>query len=165
MFLHLSVYAQGWSPGPHPEVRLRGLAGGSPGPHLEGVLQAHTWGGFQADTWGGGRVFPGRHPGGGCIPACTEADTPKQTATATSSTHPTGMHSCYPFFFPDTICTIFSRNPYRSFRLTETDSGTHPDSDSNPDGYIVTCRTCLHCTDSESDSYSPFLYRTGIQVL
>ena len=41
--------------GPHPEGRLRGLVGGSSGPHL------------------------GR---GGCIPACNEADTPQQTATS-----------------------------------------------------------------------------------
>ena len=33
---------------------------------------------------------------GGCIPVCTEADTPPPwTATAASATHPTGMHSCY----------------------------------------------------------------------
>ena len=55
--------------------------GGSPGPHLEGVLQAHTPG-----------RSPGPHPGG-CIPACTEADPPM--ATASGSTHPTGMNSCF----------------------------------------------------------------------
>ena len=42
----------GGSPGPHPEGKLRGLAGG-------GGLQAHTGVG-----------------GGGCIPACTELDSP-----------------------------------------------------------------------------------------
>ena len=31
----------------------------------------------------------------GCIPACTEADTLQQTATAADGTHPTGMHSCW----------------------------------------------------------------------
>ena len=31
----------------------------------------------------------------GCIPACTEADTSQQTATAADGTHPTGMHSCF----------------------------------------------------------------------
>ena len=43
---------------------------------------------------------PGPHPGGctgpgECIPACTEVDTPQQTATAADGTHPTGMHSCF----------------------------------------------------------------------
>ena len=51
-----------------------------------------------------------------------------------------------------------------SFTLNETDSGTDPDSDSKPDGYIVLCRTCSHCTDSDMDPYSLFLYRTGIPV-
>ena len=56
--------------------RPRGEVGGF---WLEGV-QAHTWGG------------PGPE---GCIPACTEADTPlQQTATAAGGRHPTGMHSC-----------------------------------------------------------------------
>ena len=33
---------------------------------------------------------------GGCIPACTWADTPRPaTATSTDGTHPTGMHSCF----------------------------------------------------------------------
>ena len=41
---------------------------------------------------------------GGCVPACTGADTPREdtprqtpppTATAADGTHPTGMHSCY----------------------------------------------------------------------
>ena len=67
-------------PGPHPGGKLRGLARGegvsrgglkgvgvvAPGPHLGG-LQAATQGGLQGGlqvhTWG-------------CIPACTEADTP-----------------------------------------------------------------------------------------
>ena len=35
-------------------------------------------------------------PRGGCIPACTEADTqPHQMATAVGGTHFTGIHSCY----------------------------------------------------------------------
>ena len=35
-------------------------------------------------------------PGGGGIPACTEAETPPgETATAADGTHPTGMHSCF----------------------------------------------------------------------
>ena len=58
---------------------------GSPGPY-PGGLQAHTQGGLHAHTGGGGGVH---------IPACTEADTPPWTATATGGTHPTGMHSCY----------------------------------------------------------------------
>ena len=47
-----------------------------------------------------------------------------------------------------------------SFTLMETDSCT--DSDSKTDGYIVLCRTCSPCTNS--DTYSSFLYRTGIRV-
>ena len=37
--------------------------------------------------------------------------------------------------------------------LPEKDSGTNADSDSKPDGYIVLCRTCSHCTDLDSDPY------------
>ena len=57
----------------HTQGEVEGsVLGRSPGPHLEGV---------QAQTWR-------------CIPACTEADIPQQTATAVGGTHPTGMHSC-----------------------------------------------------------------------
>ena len=35
--------------------------------------------------------------------------------------------------------------------LLNTESGTNWDSDSKPDGYIVLCRTCSHCTGSDSD--------------
>ena len=48
---------------------------GAPGPH-PGDLQGPKLGG----GWG--------------IPACTEADPTKQTATAADGTHATGMHSC-----------------------------------------------------------------------
>ena len=44
-------------------------------------------GGFSRPTPGG--------RGRGCIPACNEADTPQQIATAASGTYPTGMHSYY----------------------------------------------------------------------
>ena len=71
--------AWGGSPGPHP--------GGSPGPHP--VVSRHTPGGVSRHT---PRGSPDTHLGG--IPACTEADTPQQTATAVGSAHPTGMHSC-----------------------------------------------------------------------
>ena len=56
------------SPGPHPEGRLRGLAGvGSPGPHPGGKLRVwpggspgpHRGGGLQAHTRGG--VYPSMH--------------------------------------------------------------------------------------------------------
>ena len=53
---------------------------------------------------------------------------------------------------------------YGSFPLTETDSGIDSDLDSELDGYIVLCRTCSRYTDSDSDPYSLFLYRTGIWV-
>ena len=46
--------------------------------------------------------------------------------------------------------------------LTETDSSS--DSDSKPNGYIVLCRTCSHCTDLDSDPFFLFLYRTRIRV-
>ena len=51
-----------------------------------------------------------------------------------------------------------------SFTLMETDFGTNSDSDSKPDGYIVLCRTSLHCTDTDSDPYFLVQYRTGIQI-
>ena len=56
-----------------------------------GGLQAHTRGGGWG-VWLGGVSRP--TPGGRGIPACTEADPPKQTAIAAGGTHPTGMHSC-----------------------------------------------------------------------
>ena len=48
-----------------------------------------------------------------------------------------------------------SRKPHSngSFTLTETDSGTHSDSDCKPNGYIVLCRTSSHCTNSDSYFY------------
>ena len=72
---------------PRPRGRLRGLAGGvCPGQHPGvGGVQAHTRG-IQAQALGV------------CIPGCTEADTPQQTATAVDGTHPTRMHSCLGFF-------------------------------------------------------------------
>ena len=42
---------------------------------------------------------------------------------------------------------------YGLFTLPDTDSGTDSDSDSEHDGYIVLCRTCSHCMDSDSDPY------------
>ena len=39
------------------------------------------------------------------------------------------------------------------FTLPDTDSDTDSDSDSKPDGYMVRCKICSHCTDSNSDSY------------
>ena len=97
---------QGGSPGPHPEGRLKGLAGGG--------LQAHTRGKVEGSDKGVSRPTPrGRSRGlatgvsrptprgavqaqaQGCIPACTEADPPpQQTATAAGGMYPTGMHSC-----------------------------------------------------------------------
>ena len=77
-----SQWGGGKFPGPHPRGKLKGLVGGSPGPHL---------GGYPSLRWGGWSPGPGP---GGCIPACTEADTPQQTGTAAGGTHPTGMHSC-----------------------------------------------------------------------
>ena len=75
----------------------------------QGIVQAQDKGGVQAQDKGG---YPGPGPVGGCpdpgpggcvqaqaqgvvcIPACTKADTPQQTATAADGTHPKGMHSC-----------------------------------------------------------------------
>ena len=108
MFLHLSVilFTGGWVSrprprgevggsgqvgflGPDPRGRLGGLAGG------EGGIQAQAMGGIQAHTLGVSRPTrprgcPHPHPGvvqphtwgsrpRGCIPACTEADTPQFT--------------------------------------------------------------------------------------
>ena len=77
MFLRVSVCQQRGSPGPHVGGKLIGRAGGAPGLHP-------------------GRGSPGPHPrvSGGCIPACTEAETPKHTATVAGGTHPTGINSC-----------------------------------------------------------------------
>ena len=46
----------------------------------------------------------------------------------------------------------------------ETDSGKDLDSDSKHNGYIVLCRSCSHCTDSDSDPNFLFLHQTGIRV-
>ena len=102
-FCH-SVHGGG-SPGLYPGRRLRGLAGGisRPIPRGEvegsgrgvsrpiprGEVEGSGQGGLQAQAQGG----PG--PGGGCIPACTEAD--PHRATAADGTHPTGMDSCSAF--------------------------------------------------------------------
>ena len=43
---------------------------------------------------------------------------------------------------------------YGSFTLLEMDSDTDSDSDYKPNGYTALCRTCSHCTDSDSDPYS-----------
>ena len=43
--------------------------------------------------------------------------------------------------------------------FTESDTGTDSETDSELNGYIVLYRTCVeHCTDSDSDPYSLFLY-------
>ena len=42
--------------------------------------------------------------------------------------------------------------------------GTDSDLDFKPNGYIVLCSTCSQYTDSDSDTYFLFLYRTGIRV-
>ena len=55
-------------------------------PHPGGKLRGLAWGGLQAHIRGQGVVG---------IPACTEASTPQQMATAAGSTHPTGMLSCF----------------------------------------------------------------------
>ena len=46
-----------------------------------------------------------------------------------------------------------------NYLLVQMDSGKTSDLDSKPDVYIVLCRTCLHCTDSDSDPCSLSLYR------
>ena len=42
----------------------------------------------------GGRGVQAQAQAQGVYPACTEADTPQQMATAADGTYPTGMHSC-----------------------------------------------------------------------
>ena len=72
----LQVSKGGW----YPSMPYR-----SPDPHPGGCLQAHTKrGGLQTPTQGVGG-----------IPACTEANTPQQMASAVGSMHPTGMHSYF----------------------------------------------------------------------
>ena len=70
------------------------LGGGIPACFVGGIPAciAGLQGGVSRPTQGGG-VSPGPHPGGLCIPACTEAD-PPWTATTMGGTHSTGMHSC-----------------------------------------------------------------------
>ena len=84
--------------GPGPGGRLVGLVGGCLYPDTRGRLGV-WWGGCPGTHLGEGMSRPRPRgsrpsPGGGCIPACTEADTPQQTATAAGGTHPTGMHCC-----------------------------------------------------------------------
>ena len=50
-----------------------------------------------------------------------------------------------------------------SFSLTETNSGADSDSDSKPNGYIVLCRICSHCTDLDLGPYSLFLQRQDFE--
>ena len=77
--------------------------------HLSVIL---FWGGVQAQAEGGvcPGGCPGPCPGGvqaqarGCIPACTEADTPQQMVTAADGMHPTGMHSCWMKYLPPATC-------------------------------------------------------------
>ena len=61
---------------------------------------------------------------------------------------------------------VFTVMVYRifpgSFTLMEMDLSVNLDSDFKLDGYIVLCRTCPHCTDSDLDPYTLFLYRTGV---
>ena len=98
--LSVILFTGGCVSRPHPRGRLGSLPGGCLGPHPGGGwgsgwggVQAHnqgvsrpTPGGgcVQAHTWGGvSRLTPGRvqtQAHGGCIPACTEADTPPTPA-------------------------------------------------------------------------------------
>ena len=71
---------------------LAGLRGGIPA-CLAGV-QAHTQGELRGLASGVSRPTPrwvSRPTSRGGIPACTEADTPQQMATAAGGTHPTGI--------------------------------------------------------------------------
>ena len=77
---------------------MRGLATGSPGPHPREKLRGLAWEGTPGPHPGVSRPTPGervsRPRPRECIPACTDADTPQQPATAAGGVHPTGMHSC-----------------------------------------------------------------------
>ena len=64
---------------------------------------------------------------------------------------PSSLHEVY------VLCGCTQNLYYGSFTLTETDSDTESDSDSKLDGYIVLCRTCSHCTDSDADN-TPYFY-------
>ena len=86
---------------------MRGLAGGSPGPHLGGRLRGLAEGGCPGPQLGGGQDphpgGPGPHLGGpgthlgvqaqGVYPSMhCGRHPPQQTATAADGTHPTGMY-------------------------------------------------------------------------
>ena len=112
MFLHVSVSHSVHGGGGIPAC----LAGGIPAclaglqrgvsQHALQVFRPTPKGKVEGSGWEGSPdphlgESPGLHPRGvsrstprGCIPACTEADTPHLTATAAGGTHPTGMHSC-----------------------------------------------------------------------
>ena len=68
--------------------------------------------------------------------------------------HETNTHALFSslqFWFYH-LFTSFLSVTYGLFTLPETDSGTDLDSGSKPHCYIVQCRTCSHCTDSDLDS-------------
>ena len=75
---------------PIPKGRLRGLARGYPGLYPVGRVRGLAGQGIRAQASEGS---PGP-VGGRWIPACTEADLPKQTATGGDGTHPSVMYSC-----------------------------------------------------------------------
>ena len=68
--------------------------GGVLRPTPRGKVERSGLGGLQAHTQRG-------------IPACTEGNTPQQTATAAGSTHPTGMHSCFRFYLAYGYMLVF----------------------------------------------------------
>ena len=91
-------------PTPRWEVEGSGQ-GGSPGPHPGGVS----------------RPTPG-----GCIPACPEADTPQETATAAGGTHPTGMHSCQVCICAGVFMHYICLGHKTQTRLSEKFTGSTP---------------------------------------
>ena len=74
---------------PTPRGEVWGVCLGGSRPTPKGEVEGSGQGGSSLTPGGGSRSRPR-----GCIPACTEADTPQQTATVAGGTHPTGMHSC-----------------------------------------------------------------------
>ena len=75
---------------------------------LKGELEGSGWGGVSRPTPGGGGLqahtqggSPGPYLGGGGISQHALRQTPSATATAAGGMHPTGMHSCFVYFYGD----------------------------------------------------------------
>ena len=137
MFLHVSVIlftGGGWYPSMHfgwyPSMPCSRSRGGGVTQHaLQVSRPTPRW-----EVEGSGQDgSPGPHPGGvsrptpgGCIPACPEADTPQETATAAGGTHPTGMHSCQVCICAGVFMHYICLGHKTQTRLSEKFTGSTP---------------------------------------